>query len=109
MTDPNRLYEADKMRIMNEAKVRTAMKDPAFVEREYEKYISRQERYFTRETLKDHRITYWQLKAWMAEGRELLMGRELTKTQQRIGRLRKANREQHRALKDARQRIKELE
>jgi hypothetical protein len=83
------LYEADKVRINNEAKVRTAAEQPNFAEREFEKWRATGERHMKDETFVDA----WAKVAWLAEGRMIAMGRELARAQARIGRQRKANRE----------------
>lgn len=117
--DPNHLFEADKVRIRNEAKVRTAMEQPDFAETAFEEWREYRQKRFSRD--EKIRQTYLEATddklfanayaraAWMAEGREIAMGRELTKLQQRVGRQRNVNRRQHEALKQANERIKELE
>ncbi len=83
------LFEADKVRINNEAKVRTALEQPDFAQREFEKWRVQKERQLRNETF----TNAWAKVAWLAEGRTLAIGRELAKAQARIGRQRRANRE----------------
>lgn len=97
-SQPCHLYEADKVRIANEAKVRTAMEDPDFAEREYRKWRASRERWRDSET----HTSYWAKLAWLAEGRTLAMGRSLDKVSRRLGKQRQINKAQ-------RKRIKELE
>lgn len=92
MNDPNHLFEADKHRISNEAKVRTALEDPGFAQREFEKWRAAKEHQLEREKEQHYLSNAWAKVVWLAEGRMLAMGRELAKAQQRIGRQRKANR-----------------
>ena len=109
MSDPTHLYEADKHRITNEAKVRTALEQPDFAQKEFEKWRASKERDMEREAQRDLFVNAWAKVAWLAEGRTIAMGRELAKLQHRIGRQRKANREQLRALRETRERVDELE
>jgi hypothetical protein len=115
MNDPDHLYEADKIRIQNEAKVRTAMEDPDFARREFERWQEARQARFKRDDEiqgrdeESYYVNAWAKVAWLAEGRELRMGRELEKLQQRIGRQRKTNRDQHRALRQLKERVKNLE
>ncbi|MEJ7871974.1 MAG: hypothetical protein WKF67_06920 [Rubrobacteraceae bacterium] len=99
------LFEADKVRINNEAKVRTALSYPYFAERKFDKWKAQQEPQLKKES---HTIA-WAKEAWLAEGRTPVMGRELDKLQKRIGRQWEANRNQNHALKETLERIEELE
>lgn len=99
--NPEHLYEADKWRIVSEAKVRTALEDPEFAEREFQKWKERDRK----ERDRDKRLgldNYWSKLVWVAEGRTLAMGRILDKVSRRLGKQREINRAQ-------RVRIAELE
>lgn len=98
-----RLIEVDHARIRREAMIQTALGQPDFAQKEFEKYRKTQEHYLRKETM----TTAWAKVAWLAEGRMSAMGRTLDKLQQRIGRQRKANREQHRALSSTREELKQ--
>lgn len=102
MVEGLHLFEADKARIQNEAKVRTALEDPNFAEREFQRWREAKVKRLERE--KDSFVTAWAKVAWLAEGRMVAMGRELAKAQTRIGRQRKANRELVKQLQAARER-----
>lgn len=102
--DSPHLFEADKARIQNEAKVRTALEDPNFAEREFQRWREGKRRDLERESF----ATAWAKVAWLAEGRVLAMGRELAKVQARIGRQRKANRELVRALEGREREVERL-
>lgn len=75
------------------------------VEREFERYRTLREQWMRKESVSTH----WAKHAWLADAKRDEMGRELAKAQARIGRQRKANREQHRALMASEARCKELE
>lgn len=104
MADSPHLFEADKERIANEAKVRTALEQPDFAEREFEKWKVEKDRRLKAESF----ATAWAKVAWLAEGRESAMGRQLNKLQQRIGRQRKANREQNKRYQELEGRVEHL-
>lgn len=112
MNDLDHLYEADKHRIQNEAKVRTALEQPDFAEREFERWKGIREHHMEREMKRELEnksfVNAWAKVAWLAEGKMLALGREVDKLQRRIARQRRANREQLRQLQDERTRVEEL-
>lgn len=104
MSNPDHLYEADKIRIQNEAKVRTAMERPNFIKEQYEIWREETGTPIEGKTLTESlrgQAERAYARAWLAEGREIKMGREINKLQQRIARQRKANRELRHALQEA--------